>query len=110
MPDEKISLEQRLENAEVACAEAKIKELNTKEIWLLEEARRRGQLRVDDELGGKKRSCKDIEADILVERNTPGNPICKAYLDYNNARASHMRESATRKTLSRANWKETHQW
>ena len=72
----------------------------------LAEAKRRAKLRTVDESTGKRQSCADIRADIIVARNTPGDEIERAWIQRSLLRARVLKLEADVKIWRRYEWAE----
>lgn len=70
------------------------------------EAKRRADLRTADEITGKRRSCEDVHAEIVLARNDPEGEIGKAWMAWSAARAAKLKAEADVPILERECWDE----
>lgn len=104
----KVSLPQRLNDAEVRSVLLSAAEVEAKQAWLLAEAQARLRFKVMSEADehGKRSNSRDRDAEVIVEQNNPDTALGKAWMAYNKARTEAALAKVEAKKLDRQHWEE----
>ena len=89
-----------------ALVNAQVALTNAGQVKATAEAKRRTLRRTKDEITGKRQSCEDIRAEIILARNDPEDEIGKAWIAWSAARALKLKLEADVEAWGRAHWVE----